>query len=143
METAEVIAEQLKDAGINAKIELVDWNTWLKDVYTDRKYQASICAITSDMTPSYLMVRFQSGHKKNFINFSSTEYDEIYKKAEASMDLKEKASFYKQAEEIFVKEAGTAFIQDPPITIALNKDLAGYKFYPIYVQDMSTVYFTK
>ena len=121
----------------------MDWNTWLEEVYRGRKYVATLRAITSDMTPSYLMVRFQSGHGKNFINFSSAEYDEIYKKAEASMKLEEKAKLYKQAEEVFVKEAGTAFVQDPPITIALNKQLKGYKFYPIYVQDMSTVYFEK
>ena len=65
VQTAEVIAEQLKDANINCKIELVEWNTWLEDVYKGRNYQASICAITSDMTPSYLMVRFQTDHKKN------------------------------------------------------------------------------
>ncbi|MBQ2101774.1 MAG: ABC transporter substrate-binding protein, partial [Lachnospiraceae bacterium] len=142
VQTAEVLADQMKAANINMKIELVDWNTWLTDVYSGRQYEATLCAITSDMTPSYLMVRFQTGHKKNFINFASAAYDEAYQKAEKSMKLEEKASLYKQAEKIFVEEAGTAFIQDPPITIALNKDLAGYKFYPIYVQDMSTVYFT-
>ena len=141
VETANVIAEQLKEANINCKIETVEWNTWLTDVYTDRKYQASICGITCDMTPSYLTVRFQTGHKKNFINFESAEYDAAYKKAEASLNLEEKIKYYKEAQEIFVKEAGTAFIQVPPITIALNKNLSGYKFYPIYVQDMSTVYF--
>ena len=26
---------------------------------------------------------------------------------------------------------------------AISKKLAGYKFYPVYVQDMSTVYFTE
>ncbi len=143
VQTAEVIAEQLKDANIDCKIELIDWNTWLEDVYKGRNYQATLCGITCDMTPSYLTVRFQSGHNKNFINFASAEYDAAYKKAEASLNLEEKAKFYKEAQEIFVREAGTAFIQVPPITIALNKDLAGYKFYPIYVQDMSTVYFTK
>ncbi|MBP5669418.1 MAG: ABC transporter substrate-binding protein [Lachnospiraceae bacterium] len=143
VQTAEVLADQMKAAGITCKIELVEWNTWLEDVYKGSKFQASICAITSDMTPSYLMVRFQKGHKKNFINFASDEYDAAYKKAEAAMTIEEKAKYYKEAQEIFVKEAGTAFIQDPPITIALSKDLAGYKFYPIYVQDMSTVYFVK
>ena len=141
VQTAEVLVEQLKSANINCKIELVDWNTWLTDVYKGREYESTLCAITSDMTPSYLMVRFQSGHGKNFINFASADYDAAYKKAEASMSLEEKAKYYKEAQEIFVKEAGTAFIQVPPITIAMSKDLGGYKFYPIYVQDMSTVYF--
>ena len=38
---------------------------------------------------------------------------------------------------------GSAFIQVPAITVAVNKNLAGYTFYPVYVQDMSTVYYTK
>ena len=143
VQTAEVIAEQLKDAGINCKINMIEWNSWLSDVYTNREYQATVCGITSDMTPGYLLTRFQSDSKKNFINFSSKAYDEAYKKAESSLKLDEKAEYYKNVQKILTEEAGSAFIQVPPITIALNKKLAGYKFYPIYVQDMSTVYFTK
>ena len=57
--------------------------------------------------------------------------------------MDEKKEYYAQAQRILTEEAGTAFIQVPPITIAMNKNLGGYKFYPIYVQDMSTVYFKK
>ena len=92
------------------------------------------------MTPGYLLNRFQTDSKKNFINFAGGEYDEIYLKAQASLDLKEKADYYGQLQKILCDDAGTAFIQVPPITIAMSKDLAGYKFYPVYVQDMSTVY---
>lgn len=141
MQTAEVVVEQLKEAGINAVINPVDWNTWLQDCYTDRKYQSTICAITSDMTPGYLMNRFQTESKKNFINFASAAYDETYQKAAAAMDPEEKAGYYKQLQQILNDEAGSAFIQVPPITIAVNPKLAGYVFYPVYVQDMSTVYF--
>ena len=57
--------------------------------------------------------------------------------------MDEKVEYYKQVQKILTEEAGSAFIQVPPITIAMNQKLQGYKFYPIYVQDMSTVYFTK
>lgn len=143
MQTAEVIAEQLKEAGINAVIAPVEWNTWLEEVYNGRKYQSTICGITCDMTPGYLLNRFQTDSSKNFINFASGEYDETYLKAAASLDLTEKAGYYKQLQKILTEDAGTAFIQVPPITIAMNTKLAGYKFYPIYVQDMSTVYWTE
>ena len=143
MQTGEVVAEQLKDAGIRCTIEPVDWDTWLEDDYGNRNYQTTICGITSDMTPGYLLTRFQTNSDKNFINFASDAYDEVYQKAEKSLDLAEKAELYKQAQKILCDEAGTAFIQVPPITIAMNKKLAGYKFYPIYVQDMSTVYWTE
>lgn len=143
MQTAEVVVENLKAAGINATINPVEWNTWLEECYTNRNYQSTICAITSDMTPGYLMNRFQTDSKKNFINFASAEYDETYLKAAAAMDTDEKAGYYKQLQQILTDEAGSAFIQVPPITIAMNPKLAGYVFYPVYVQDMSTVYFVE
>ena len=59
------------------------------------------------------------------------------------MDAAEKAADYKNLQTILADEAASAFIQVPANTTAFNKNLAGYKFYPIYVQDMSTVYFVK
>ena len=143
MQTAEVAVEQLKAAGINATIDAVEWNTWLTECYQGRNYEATICGITCDMTPGYLLNRFQTESSKNFINFKNAEYDAAYLKAQESLDLKEKADYYGQLQKILVEDAGTAFIQVPPITIAMKKELGGYKFYPIYVQDMSTVYYTK
>lgn len=143
MQTAEVVAEQLKAAGINATINPVEWSSWLSDCYTDRNYQSTISGITSDMTPGYLTNRFQTDSKKNFVNFASAAYDEIYQAAAAALDPEEKADYYKQLQKILCDEAGSAFIQVPPITIAMDPKLSGYKFYPVYVQDMSTVYFTE
>ncbi len=143
MQTAEVVEQQLQAAGINATINPVEWSTWLDQCYNGRQYQATISGITCDMTPGYLLNRFQTDSKKNFINFKNGEYDGIYKKAQAALDLKQKAEYYKQLQQILCEDAGTAFIQVPPITIAINKKLTGYKFYPVYVQDMSTVQFVK
>lgn len=141
MQTAEVIAEQLKAAGIRAKINPVEWNTWLQDCYTDRKYQSTISGVTSDMTPGYLTNRFQSTSKKNFINYSNPEYDEVYLKAAAALDTAEKAGYYKQLQKILCDDAGSAFLQAPPLTVAVSPKLEGYVFYPVYVQDMSTIYY--
>ena len=141
VQTTEVLAEQLKDAGINVKIEPIEWSTWLEDVYNGRKYQASVCALTGDTTPGYAINRFQSDHKKNFCNFSSEAFDEAAKRAIAELDPEKKAQAYKDMQRIFCEEAGSAFTVVGPITIAMNPKLDGYKFYPIYVQDMSTVYF--
>ena len=140
MQTGEVIVEQLKEIGINATIKGMDNGTWLDEVYNGRNFAATITALTSDMTPGYLMNRFVTDSKKNFINFQSAEYDEIYGKAQAALDPAEKAGYYKELQKILCDEAGSAFIQTPANMTAISKRLAGYKFYPVYVQDMSTVY---
>lgn len=143
MQTAEVVVEQLKKAGINAVINPVEWNTWLEECYNGRNYQSTISGLTSDTTPGYMMNRFQTDSKKNFINFANAEYDQVYEKAAAAMDPEEKAGYYKQLQQILCDEAGSAFIQVPAITIAVNPKLGGYTFYPVYVQDMSTVYYVE
>lgn len=143
MDTAEVVVEQLKAAGINAKIDAVDWNTWLEDVYTNRNYQSTICAITSDMTPGYLLNRFVSDSKKNFINFNSADFDTVYGNVLEAKSLGERGILYKELQKILADEAGSAFIQVPANKVAVSNELGGYKFYPVYVQDMSTVYYVK
>ncbi len=143
METAQVIVEQLKEVGINATINGVEWNTWLSDCYNARNYQATVCGLTSDLTPGYLLSRFKSDSSKNFVNFNSKEFDEKYDETQGVLDLKQKGEKYKELEKIITDQAASAFIQAPPLTVAINKKLDGYKFYPVYVQDMSTVYFTE
>nr|WP_300837318.1 ABC transporter substrate-binding protein [uncultured Acetatifactor sp.] len=143
MQTGEVIVEQLKAVGINATIKAVEWATWLDEVYNGRQYAATISGITCDSTPGYLLNRFQTDSKKNFINFQNTEYDEIYAKAQAELDPAKKAEYYKELQKILCDEAGSVFLQIPASQTAISKNLAGYKFYPVYVQDMSTVYITE
>ena len=143
MQTGEVVAEQLKAAGINATINPVEWNTWLEDVYTGRKYQATISGIACDLTPGYMINRFQTDAKKYFINFSDEEYDKVWAEAQTTIDPEQKKEQYAKLQEILCDQAGSAFIQVPANITAISKRLAGYKFYPVYVQDMSTVYITE
>ncbi len=143
MQTGEVIVEQLKEIGINATIKGMENSSWLDEVYNGRQFDATITALTCDMTPGYLMNRFQTDSGKNFINFQSAEYDEIYAKAQAALDPDEKAGYYKELQKILCDQAGSVFIQAPANQTAISSKLEGYKFYPVYVQDMSTVYITE
>lgn len=143
MQTGEVIVEQLKEIGINATIKGMENSSWLDEVYNGRQFDATITALTCDMTPGYLMNRFQTDSSKNFINFQSAEYDEIYAKAQAALDSDEKAGYYKELQKILCDQAGSVFIQAPANQTAISSKLEGYKFYPVYVQDMSTVYITE
>ena len=41
-DTAEVIAEQLKEVGINATLKKVEWESWVSDTYAGRNFQATL-----------------------------------------------------------------------------------------------------
>lgn len=45
IDTAQVLAEQLKQVGIQAEIQLMEWDSWLSDVYADRKFQSTVVGV--------------------------------------------------------------------------------------------------
>lgn len=92
------------------------------------------------LAPNYWMKRYVTGSSKNFMNYSSAEYDETYQKALMAVDDEEKAQLYKRCQMILAEDAESVFIQDPANFVAVNKRLGGYRFYPLSAQDLSVVY---
>lgn len=143
MDTAQVIVEQLKKANITAKINPVEWASWVSDTYVGRQYQTTIIGLDAALAPKALLGRYDSESSKNFVNFKSDAYDKVIRDAIASTDADEKIKLYKECQQILSDEAASVFIQDPASLVAVSKKLSGYTFYPLYVQDMSLVYFVE
>ena len=138
VDTAQVIAEQLKRVGVTAEIELIEWESWLSQVYADRDFEATVVGLdASSLTAPALLSRFVSDAGKNFVNFESEAYDAAYAGASSSTDEAEKTAYYKECERILAEEAANVYIQDLPCFVALNKKYTGYEFYPLYVQDLA------
>ncbi len=138
IDTAQVLVQEFKNIGVDAKIQLIEWDSWLSDVYQNRKFQSTVVGVdASSLTAASLLERFTSTSSKNFINFNSTEYDAAFASAIASTDDAEKTSYYKDCQRILSEEAANVYIQDLPEFVALNKKYTGYEFYPLYVQDIA------
>ena len=144
MDTAEVVAEQLREAGINVTIQPVEWSTWLDTIYNGRQFQATVVGVdAANMTARAMLERFTSDYGKNFINYNNPAYDALFQKAINAQDEAGQTDLYKQMETMLADTAANVYIQDLCDLVALRQDLGGLKFYPIYVLDLSTVYFTQ
>lgn len=141
---AQVLVEQLKAINVNATIQLVEWNSWLSDVYTDRKFESTVIGVDAAyLAANALLARFESTAHNNFINFNSADYDSVYAKFNDSSDDAEKTELVKELEKILTNEAANVYIQDLPEFVALNKKYTGYEFYPLYVLDLSKLQVAK
>lgn len=145
VDTAQVVAEQLKAIGVNCTIRTVEWSTWLDEVYSQRNYQATVVGFDSSsaMTAQSLLARFESTSSKNMCNFASEEYDTVYAQALASTNEDEQIALYKQLQVILAEQAANIYLQDPCDMVAMRSDLTGYVFYPIYILDLSKVHFAE
>ena len=139
VDTAQVIAEQLKAIGVNCSIDTVEWSTWLEKVYQNRDYEATVVGFdtSSAMTAQSLLARFESTSGKNVCNFSFPEYDKVYADAIAATDEGVQIACYKECQEALCQQAAAVYIQDPCDLVAMRSGISGYTFYPIYVMDLS------
>jgi len=141
IEAAQVIAEELKAINVKAEIELIEWETWVSEVYAGRKFEATVVGLdASTVTASAMLLRFNTDNSKNFINYNNPEYDAAYARAESSIDEAERTAAYKECQQILTETAANVYIQDMAEFVAINKKYAGYEFYPLYVQDYSKLY---
>ncbi|MCR5279749.1 MAG: ABC transporter substrate-binding protein [Lachnospiraceae bacterium] len=138
VDTAQVIVEQLKKVGVDAKIKLVEWDTWVSDTYVGRNYEATVIGVdASQMTARAMLERFLSDSGKNFVNYSNPEFDETLNKAFATTNMDEATKLYKDCEWILTNTAASVYIQDMAEFVAVNNKYTGYDFYPIYVMDIA------
>lgn len=137
--TAEIIADCLADVGITAKINEIEFTSWLSDVYKGKQYEATVVAVDGRLAPYTWFAKNESTGTNNFTNYSNPQYDEIFAKAKAAIDPEEKVGYYKQLQQILADDAASIYVQDPANQVAIRNSLTGYVFYPVSAQDMSVI----
>ena len=144
VDTAVVLVEQLKQAGIQAEIQQVDWETWLEDVYAGRNFEATVVGFDSSLlAASGMLGRWVSDNGKNMINYNNPEYDQTYAAAQATADDAEQTALYTRCLVILSETAANVYLQDMADFVAINPALEGFQFYPLYVIDMSLLRFAR
>lgn len=142
VDTAQVIVSQLQQTGISATIRLVDWATWLSEVYRGRKYQATIISLDAiNVSPRSFLFRYLSDDDVNFINFNSPAFDKTYKEALVELNEKKRLSLYRECQRIISENAAGVFIQDIlGFRVFSAGRFGGIVNYPLYVIDFSSIY---
>ena len=143
MDTAEVLAQQLAQIGVNATIEPIEWESWVSDVYAGRQFQSTVVGVdASTMTARALLERFTSDYGKNFINYNNAEYDALFQQTLTAYDDAEQTAIYKQMLANLTENAANVYIQDLADLVAVRKGVEGVTFYPIYVLDLANLHYT-
>jgi len=142
VDTAQVIVSQLKEIGVDANIKLVDWSTWLSEVYFGRQYQATIISLDSPtVSPRSFLTRYRSDDSNNFKNFNNADFDKVYDAALTETDTANRIRLYKDAQRIITENAAGVYIQDILYFTAFRGSVYGGALnYPLYVIDFASIY---
>ena len=140
VDSAQIIADELSQVGINVTLNQVEWSTWLQDVYKGGNFQATVIGFDGTLAPSDWLKKYVTDDAKNFMHYSNTEYDDVFNTAYTTVDDDVKVENYKKAQMILAEDAAAVYIEDPANLVALSKKFGGYTFYPTAAEDMSLLY---
>ena len=142
VDTAQVVANQLANIGVDVSIRLVDWATWLNDVYFGRQYMATIISVDSpNVSPISFLNRYHSQSSRNFIHFSNADFDMVYSLLINQPDRARRVELIREAQRIITENAASVFIQDIYHFKAFRGGVyGGVLNYPLYVIDFASIY---
>ena len=133
-QSGEIIAAELHEVGIEAKIVNVEWAQWLKNVYTDKNYDLTII---SHVEPLDIGVYANPNY---YFGYDSQAFRDIDAKLAAAPDLAAYKAAMGEAQRKIADDCVNVFLfQLPQVGVADAKLTGLWKNAPIFVNDLSAL----
>jgi len=99
-ESAQIIQSNLKDAGIEVILNVMEYNAWAAKVVTNHDYMLELQGGYQGPDPAALGSRVMTGAKMNQPHYSNPEVDALFAEGNRTGDMATRASIYKHIQAI-------------------------------------------
>ncbi len=116
IKTAEIIQRRLKSIGIDMKILVLEWATFIKEFVHKRRFDALILGWTIPQDPDLFDIFHSSKMEKNGLNhysYKNEELDELLVRGRKIIDRKERKKIYDRVQEILGDDCPCVFLYVP------------------------------
>ncbi len=150
--TCEIIQKNLRDIGIEMKIQIVEWSTFIKEFVDKKKFDAILLGWNLTPEPDIFDI-FHSSRtgqgQYNFIEYRNAEVDSLLESARALFDEEERKKIYHKVHEIIHEEEPYTFLFFTDAMPILHRRFKGvsltaqgirYDFIRWTVPDQETLY---
>lgn len=126
VESAQILVEWLREAGVELTIEQLTWADWLSQVWVDKDFQMSMMNFFTLWEPDFLYYSLWNTEGAfNYRNISDPVIDELTEKARTTVDPAERAEVYKQVQQRVFDEAHDVLLWFRNGTIAAQPNVRG------------------
>ena len=130
----EIVAAELAEVGVNAKIENVEWAQWIKNVYTDKNYDLTII---SHVEPLDIGIYAKPGY---YFNYESPEFNKIIASLQGAPDIATYKKLLGDAQHKLADDAVNVFLFQLPNVVVADSKLQGlWKGAPIFANDVAAL----
>jgi len=128
VKAGQLYQEMLSAVGLNVKIKLVDWPTWLADAYTNAKYDFTVVGHTGKLDPDGTLGGY--GDKKRYVRWENAEVAGLIAKAAATTDFEARKKLYDQVLETMAREVPFVYLGSSFRYKAYRKNVVDYRMTP-------------
>lgn len=127
IDSAQVIQEELKAVGINAKIKQLEWGAYI-DMWKSKDTDLLVGRNTSGTDPDRsTRFFFSTEGSGNVWNYSNKEFDETVQKALEETDTSKRKALYDQAQTILAEDNPNLFLASPKNFYAVSDRVEGFE----------------
>lgn len=121
MRSAEIIQAQLAQAGVDAKVENVEWGFWIDEVYKKQNYDMTIIAHTSPND----MGNFARG-PKYFYGYDDAAFNDLWESIKTEADPVKRDDLLKQGQTYLSDQSVHGFLFQLPLLGIFKTNVEGY-----------------
>lgn len=136
--SGQVIAEQLRQVGIDVELSVVEWPTWIQRIFLGSDYDMTIIGHSE---PRDINVY---GNPDYYYGYDNPRVRELLDRAEAATTDAAATEAYQEIARIIAEDAVNVWIFSPPYLVAAKEDLHGFwTDQPTPAIDMTEVYWAE
>ncbi|RAP23558.1 peptide-binding protein [Candidatus Marinamargulisbacteria bacterium SCGC AG-343-K17] len=128
--SAQIIQRMLSDIGIDVKIQLLEWSSFIKIVnahQSPKAYDAVILGWSLGLDPDGYSIWHSSQYPKgfNFIGYQNSSVDKLLEKGRTTIDQAKRKSIYKTIYQDIANDVPYLFLYFPETLLGINKRVHG------------------
>jgi len=127
VKAGQMYQEMLSDAGLNVKIQLIDWSTWLSDVYRGHNYDMTVIGHTGKLDPNGTLGGYGTS---GYVEWYNEEAAALFDKAAVTTGYANRKALYDKGLEIMAREVPFVYTGTSYRYIAYRSDVSGFRMTP-------------
>ncbi|MEN8244764.1 MAG: ABC transporter substrate-binding protein [Thermodesulfobacteriota bacterium] len=128
VKAGEIYQAMLTKVGLNVKIKLVDWSTWIGDVYRQAKYDFTVIGHTGKLDPHGTLANY--GTPKRYVRWDNPKAAGLIDTAAKTDGFENRKKLYDQALQIMAEEVPFMFLGSSYRGIGTRKNVSDFRMTP-------------
>ena len=121
----ELYQEMLSEVGLDVEIRLVDWPTWISDVYVGRNFDFTVIGHTGKLDPNGRLGGY--GTDKAYVGWINQEAAGLIDQGKRLVDFADRKEQYDEALKIIAQEVPFVFTGTSYRYIAVGTGISGFR----------------